>query len=236
MRLLVTRPEPEASRFAKDLEGLGHQALVTPLFSIEGTAEALEGTMAEVEAIALTSARALAFIDRPEALTLPLFAVGTASAEAARRKGFVDVTDAGGDAAALAERLKRSLPVGARVFHPSGEDQARDLSALLAGSGLVVERRIVYRAVAATEMPEAAISALKEARLEGVTFFSPRTAQTFVRLAAETGLAATTAALAAYCLSPAVAAGLTDSVWREIHSASRPDLAGMLETIGCCPA
>lgn len=235
MRLLVTRPQPEADTFAEDLRAAGHQPILAPLMTIEGSGAQPQALVQGVDAIALTSARALPFLVAPTSLSLPLYAVGTASAKAARRAGFSRVIQAGGDAALLAERLRQDLARGSLVLHPSGADQARDLAGLLSDSGIAVRRRIVYRAVTAKVMPDAADLGLREDALDGVTFFSPRTSKTFVRLAAETGLAAKTAALAAYCLSPAVAAGLTGSTWRVIQSATRPDRAGMLEMIGSRP-
>ncbi len=214
---------------------MGHEPVLAPLITIESSGEAAASLLQGVQAIALTSARALPFLIAPAARALPLYAVGPASAAAARRAGFGQVIDAGGDAAALANCLRQNLAAGSCVLHPSGADQARDLSTLVAGSGIEIRRRIVYRAVAVERLPQAANHVLSTGALDGVTFFSPRTSKTFVSLATETGLDATTAALSAYCLSPAVAAGLTGSVWREIQSATRPDRTGMLEMIGSRP-
>lgn len=232
MRLLVTRPQPEAASFADALAAAGHEAVLAPLLTIEGAGEAPQALFQDVDAIALTSARALPFLVSPESLAVPLYAVGPASAEAARRAGFSQVIQGGGDAAALAETLRGNLPAGSLVLHPSGAQQARDLSTLLSGSSIGIRRRIVYRAVTVESLPETAVLSLRSGALDGVTFFSPRTSKTFVRLTNETGLAAKTAALVAFCLSPAVAAGLSGSIWREIQSATRPDQAGLLEMIG----
>ncbi len=236
MRLLVTRPLSESESLASELTALGHEPLVAPLLEIEPAGPAGEALFAAIDAIALTSGRALAFLSPPAAaLALPLFAVGPASAAAAREAGFSRVEEAAGDAGSLAELLRRRLAPGTRILHPGGVDLARDLGVLLEGSGLTLERRVVYRARTPARLPDAAAAALADGSLDGALFFSPRTAKTFVRLALDSGLAARTAALSAFCLSPAVAAGLTGSVWREIHSASRPDRAGMLEIIGSRP-
>ncbi len=232
MRLLVTRPQPEAGSFAQELQALGQEPVLAPLLAIEAGEGLPASLFGEIDAIALTSARALACLAPPlEAFTVPLFAVGPASAAAAREAGFAQVEQAGGDARSLARLLRRRLPAGVRLLHPSGADQARDLGALLSGSRLRLDRRIVYRAETAKELPAAAAVALRDAKLDGATFFSPRTARTFVRLVQDSGLATRTGTLFAFCLSPAVAAGLTGSAWREIRSAARPDRAGLLETI-----
>ncbi len=232
MRLLVTRPQPEADRFARTLESLGHTAVVAPLLLIEPSQPIPPERYAAADAIAITSARALAALTPPAtALDLPLYAVGDATAETARAAGFTKVEAAEGDARALAALLSRRLAHGSRLLHPSGADLATDLSLLLAEHGIAVERHVVYRAHTAERLPAAAADALKQSCLDAATFFSPRTAKTFVRLAGDSGLAARTATLIAFCLSPAVAAGLTGSAWREIHTAARPDRAGMLEII-----
>ncbi len=232
MRLLVTRPEPEATAFAEKLRQAGHSAIVAPFLQIEGCAPAKEALFQESDAIVLTSARALAYLDAPAwAKERPLFAVGHATAAAARSAGFRQVVDAGRNAVALAAILRRRLAAGSRLLHPSGQALARDLAELLAGSDIAVRRVVVYRASIVEEMPSAAMDVLQVGHLDGATFFSPRTAKTFVRLAKKSGLEATMRPLLAFCLSPAVAVGLADSSWQRVCVATQPDGPGLLQAI-----
>ena len=113
MRVLVTRPEPAASATAAALAGHGHQALLAPLLA---TAPRLWVAPATApKALLVTSANAVRH--GGEGLlayrSLPVFAVGPATAAALRAAGFGDVRDGGGDVAA--RRIRRFLLDGAIV-------------------------------------------------------------------------------------------------------------------------
>ncbi|MEO1194290.1 MAG: uroporphyrinogen-III synthase [Pseudomonadota bacterium] len=231
MHLLVTRPEPEAARFAAVLRTAGHQASVAPLLTIEALPPPEADLLRGLDALAVTSARTLTVFAPAALLDLPLFAVGEATAKAARAAGFRQVQAAGGDALALSRLLRQRLPRASRILHPGGVHQARDLHALLEGSGLVLIAQPVYRARAVASLPDAACAALSDEGLEGVSFFSPRTAKTFVSLTLESGLQRRLPSLFAFCLSPAVAAGLAGSQWRAIQIAPQPTAEALLKTI-----
>ena len=85
MRVVVTRPQADGERTAAALEALGHEVLVAPLMRIEPIAADLAGTWS---AIVITSANALQAAPATIDKTLPVFAVGDRSAEAARRAGM----------------------------------------------------------------------------------------------------------------------------------------------------
>src|SRR5688572_29455279 len=103
MRILVTRPREDAERLAEQLEAKGHAIVIEPIFTIEPMPETpldLDG----VQALLLTSANgARAFGMRSPRRDLRVFAVGDATADAARALGFSDVESAGGDVADLVD-------------------------------------------------------------------------------------------------------------------------------------
>ena len=93
MRVLVTRPEPDATRQAERLAARGHEPVLAPLLAIESATDTppeLEGA----QALIVTSRNALrALASHPDlatALQLPLFAVGEATAKAATDLGFTN--------------------------------------------------------------------------------------------------------------------------------------------------
>jgi uroporphyrinogen-III synthase len=102
MRLLVTRPEPDAERTAAALRARGHIVLVAPLLRIEPVEHAEIGPGPFI-ALLVTSANAAPAIAHHERFAqlraLPVFAVGDRSAEAMGAAGFADVTSAQGDVA-----------------------------------------------------------------------------------------------------------------------------------------
>lgn len=233
MRLIVTRPEPDASALAAELEARGHMPVVAPLMHME-----LRGSppdLAGVQGLLFTSAngvRALvAHLGRLPGLTA--LCVGEATGAAARAAGARRVIVSGGDARALAATVRGACdPDAGALLHVAGTHRAGDLARELAGAGFDVRRAVLYEAVAAEELPEPARRALApgpdQGGAQGVLLYSPRTARLFVQLAEAAGLGAAAARLDAYCLSPAVAQALGRPGDAHVHVAPRPESAALL--------
>src|SRR5262245_47209617 len=98
MRLLVTRPQPDAERTAAVLRDKGHDAVVAPVLRIEPVAARIgDGPFAAVIMTSANAAQAIAGHAHLADLTaLPVFAVGARTAEAARQAGFATVASAEG--------------------------------------------------------------------------------------------------------------------------------------------
>lgn len=232
MRLLVTRPAEDAAALAERLRGMGIEPVMAPLFTIEhlsGAAPDLSG----VQAILFTSANgvrafARASIERAQ----PVFAVGGASAEAARKAGFVRVESAGGDVDDLARLITTRLdPGGGALYQASGRDVAGDLAGALEGAGFTLRREVLYRAEAAARLPPEAAQALSVRTLDGVLLFSPRTGAVFVRLALAAGHEAALAGMYAYCLSRAVENEIAGVRWRGVRVADEPEMQSLLDLL-----
>ena len=149
VRILVTRPEPGASATARRLEAAGFRATVLPLTRIVPVApgaDALE-VAGKSGAVAVTSASAFRHMSAELAALLtdkPLFAVGEATAEAARKAGFAEVHNARGDASALASMLGRTLPAAIPVAFVTGTRRVSTLEQELAANGHTVGVIEVY--------------------------------------------------------------------------------------------
>src|SRR5512145_2562559 len=131
MRLLVTRPEPDAMKLGAVLEEAGHEAVIEPLLSVsfaEGDAVDLEGA----QALIATSRNALRALKAspalPEARRLPLFAVGRATAAEARALGFETVVTGAGTAAELVTHIVSALdPATGLLGYLAVDTRATDL-------------------------------------------------------------------------------------------------------------
>jgi uroporphyrinogen-III synthase len=209
MRLLVTRPEPDATLQAELLAARGHEPVLAPLLAIE-TASDVPLELAGAQALLVTSRNALRALgshpDLAAALRLPLFAVGGGTARAAAELGFKTVTTGPGTAETLAHLISAALKQGAgALVHLSGETVAFDLKSTLEAQGFRVRQPILYRAVAATKLPEDALALLSVGKLEGVILMSPRTAATLAALVVRHGVVTQASRVDCYCLSAAVA-------------------------------
>jgi uroporphyrinogen-III synthase len=224
MRVLVTRPLPEADATAARLVALGHAPLVVPLFHAERVVAEIPGDAA---ALAVTSPRTVSFLSEAAAGAMrdcPAFAVGDRTAEALRLAGFRDVRSAAGDVHALARLIADAgLQAGAMVLSPGGETRAGDLGAALAASGLKLVAPVVYRMVSEPLPPPAIGEALAAKRLDAALHYSPNASSGFLRL-----IGPAAAGLMHGCLSEAVAAPLRDAGWPSIAVAARPDEEALL--------
>lgn len=229
MRLLITRPEPDAQRTAATIRARGHHAILAPLLRIEPITHATIDADG-FAAILVTSANAA--LTRVEGLRgIPVFAVGERSAKAMRSGGFTDVRSANGDINDLAGMVRERVKPGASLLYLAGEDRSGDLAGDLRARGFLVNTVIVYRAVAANALPQTAADAMA-AGIDGVLHFSRRTAEAYVDAAIAGGLLESAVKrLAHYCLSARVAEPLAAAGAADIRVAARPAEITLIELI-----
>lgn len=231
-QVLVTRPEADAEPLVHELAARGYGACLAPMLTIRFD-PAVEVDLSGVQALLFTSANGVrAFVHLCPRRDLPVIAVGEATAEAARSAGFPDVDVAGGDSAALADRVVATRkPQDGVLFHAAGSVRAGDLKGQLAAQGFAVRRTPLYAAETARRLPDSAVRALRGGRVAAALFFSPRTAKTFVTLARTADLVDPCGSVTAVCLSSAVANTVSDLPWRDVHTAGRPDQAALLRAL-----
>jgi uroporphyrinogen-III synthase len=234
MRVLVTRPQPDAARTAARVRELGYDVIVDPLLSITPVAAPRipAGPFAGLAATSANAIRAAAAnVELDFARAIPILAVGSHTAEAARAAGFKKVITADGDAAALAKLLESQLGAGTRVLHLAGEDRARELSELVSSAGIVVEVLVLYRAVPAEAFAPPTVAALSKNKVDAVLHFSLRSAATFASLAEGHGLADAVRRPRHLCLSRNVAQGIAP-LGVAIECAARPTEDELLALLG----
>jgi uroporphyrinogen-III synthase len=164
----ITRSEPGASATARRLEAMGWTPLVAPL--LEARPLDTEIDLAGIAALAFTSAQGVRAFATLSDGRLPAFAVGDATAEAARAAGFADVRSADGDVAALTNLIAQANPgpiLHAGALHPAG-----DLVGDLTARGLTARAVALYDTVAVDAAP--ALTQLP--RIAAVLVHSPKAA------------------------------------------------------------
>lgn len=231
-RILITRPRNDAEPLARELRARGIDTLIQPMMTVE-TVPGPSIDVGGVQAVLATSANGVrALATRCENRSLPLFAVGDATARTATALGFEHVESAGGDVEDLAALVVRRLDSReGSLLHAAGTALAGDLAGSLNAAGFAYRREVLYEARAIAALPPAAIEAIRAATLDGVALFSPRTARILVDLTASAGLASAVVGLTAYCLSPAVAERARRLSWRAVVVASRPETAALVDAI-----
>jgi uroporphyrinogen-III synthase len=232
MHLLVTRPEPDATRTAEALRARGHEVLVAPLLATLTIAAEFTGPCDGVLMTSANAARALTTHPRRGELTrLTCYTVGNRTAEAARTAGFAETVSADGALGDLVELVAGKFDPSVRLLYLAGEDRAGDLAGDLAKRGIAVETVVIYRAVAAEKLPPHLTQALRESTLDAALHYSRRSVATLLTFAGQAGALNAVTSLAHYCLSAEVAAPLREAGASRIAIAGRPDEASLLALI-----
>ncbi len=232
MRALVTRPREDAAETAELLRARGIEPVVEPMMTIAPVPGA-KPEMAGVQALLFTSANgARAFAAVEPGRNWPVFAVGDATARAARALGFAEVASAGGDVEDLARLVAEKLdPESGPLVHAAGGAIARDLGEILGKKGFSVRRAVLYEARPVENLSPETVAQFRDGAIGLVLFFSPRTAAVFVTLARKAAIHTALGRSAAFCLSPAVAKAAGELPWGKIASAARPALPALIDEI-----
>jgi uroporphyrinogen-III synthase len=233
LRLLVTRPEPDATRTAAALRAKGHNVLVAPMLAFEpirGVAIG-PGPWAGLLLTSANAARALArHAEFPSLKDLPMLAVGDRSAETARELGFTDVTSAAGTAGDLARAaVARFRDAQAALLYAAAEDRAVDVARIIVAEGPPVRTVAVYRMAKAAGFPSNVADALRGGEVDGVLHYSRRSAETYRDCAASSAVAPL--GLTHYCLSAEVAKPLIAAGTDRIRIALRPDEGALFDLL-----
>ncbi len=230
--VLVTRPKVDAEALARDLALSGVATVIEPLLTIENK-PGPPLTLGGVQALLVTSSNGIrAFALRDGRRHLQIWAVGDASARAAKELGFHRVESADGNVDALARKVRLKLdPRVGDLMHVAGSRIAGDLRGMLAQAGFVYRREVLYGARVADALTAATVKAIKKGTVDGVLLFSPRTAATFAELLGKARLTKACANMVAFCLSPAVADRLTDIAFKETAVAPKPLQADLVDMV-----
>ena len=232
MRLLLTRPEPDAQRTAAVLRARGHQAVIAPLLRIEAQIDVQigEGPWGAILVTSANAGPAIAFHERaPRLRSLPVFAVGRRSAQTMAAAGFSDVKHSDGDVSDLVGFVAAQLTPDTPLLYLAGEERSGDLAGELRGRGFAVATAVVYRAIATAHLPPEASELLTDQ--SGVLHFSRRSAEAFLDAARAMNVLAVALRAIHYCLSPRVAEPLMRAGAADVRVAQEPSETALIALI-----
>jgi uroporphyrinogen-III synthase len=239
MAILVTRPQPDNETTAAALRAKGFGVLSAPMLRFEAIAFH-DDADARYGAVIVSSANALRAIEAQlggsRLLTLPLFAVGERSAEAARHAGFRDVAVADGNAAALRDLIVASvrgkiLKKASTLLYLAGADLAGDIAGELGERGFSVVTHTTYRMIPVLSLPQEAVDAFAANRIEAVLHYSRRSARAFLDAVRAAGVEISALAIPQCCISDAVASVVRDVGATQVLVARSPDESGLFEAL-----
>ena len=239
MRVLVTRPVDASRRTAERLAAMGHQSVVLPLTQPEHHPDdVLEALHQPHSAIVLTSAEAVRVLrslgDRLHPyLHQPVFAVGEATASAARDVGFASVEAAAGTAASmidlLADRL-RVLTIRHPLLYLAGTPRAPTLEEGLTANAVSFVTIEAY-AMTWTQMDEESLAAALDAPVDAILLYSRATAERFFDLLQTSRRLDWLGSIRILCLSGNVAEAVPSSLQAAVAIAAQPDEDSLLSLL-----
>ncbi len=234
MRLLITRPEPDASKLADVLRGLGHYTYIEPLMQLEF--REIEISLKNVQGLIFTSRNALRWVARKanlkEMAELPAFVVGPATASLAKSLGFRRVFEGGGTAKDLLNVINAHAQVSNdRLLHISGKDVASDMLPWLEAFGLNAERVVVYDSVSADTISSGNLERIKNGEIDAVLLMSPKTGEVWSKLLKTNWYLISDGIPAAFCISEATAEPFKNMENVSIRVARKPNIEELLALI-----
>lgn len=231
MRILVTRPQPGASRTVRRLQELGFEPILLPLtetVALPVGAHAIRG-----DAVAVTSANALrhAPADLIAALAaLPCHAVGHRTAEAARAAGFLSVSEGPGDAEKLAEAIAAGLS-GKAIVYLTGRVRFPAFEARLRQAGVEVRAIETYDTISLDYSDGEIRARLPDRAVDAVLLYSAKAAAAMQVLAKRPDLRDLFEATQVFALSERIASAFGDAAGKKIRVAREPQEEALLELL-----
>ncbi|MBN9223000.1 MAG: uroporphyrinogen-III synthase [Mesorhizobium sp.] len=237
LRVLVTRPEPGASRTARRLEEMGFQPLVLPLTETMALPVDAGALPDKAAAVAITSANAVRHASKEliaALCSLPCHAVGKRTAEAARKAGFLSVSEGPGDAEALAESMASAFS-GKAVVYLCGRVRFPAFEQKLETAGVQLHAAETYDTLAVCYSDEALLQRLSDQTVDVVLLYSAKAAAAMQAVASRPMLLGSFEKTLFFALSSRIAAALDDSAGKAIRIAERPDEEALLALLPARP-
>lgn len=233
MHILLTRPYFQSLATQKELETSGHTVSFSPVLNIQPCAydtTAFNNSAAFV----VTSANGALHLGMGNEinLSLPIYAVGPATAAPLINAGFSNIHIAEGDAESLIPIiLEKQAPSQGIVTYLSGENVTEDIADTLKKHGYQTKRVIAYKAKPIPRLSQTTQKLFQQAKVDVVIFMSYRTALHFTRLIEDGGLSSHLCNIQAVCMSQQVATGLHSAHWQDIHISDKPSLPAIYSII-----
>ncbi|UVK56202.1 uroporphyrinogen-III synthase [Mesorhizobium sp. AR02] len=237
LRVLVTRPEPGASRTARRLQDMGLQPVVLPLTETVALPADAGLFPDDAVAIAVTSANAVRHASKEviaALAALPCHAVGARTAEAARKMGFSAVIEGSGDAEALSESIAAAFP-GKAIVYLCGRVRFPVFEQRLQAAGVQVSAVETYDTLPVRYSDETILALLSSQPVDAVLLYSAKVAAAMQLMADRPALQRVFEKTRFFALSARIAAALDDSAGKAIRIAAQPDEEALLALLRVLP-
>ena len=231
--VLITRAKKDSEELVDDVTRRGAKTLISPMLEIQ-FCEGKELNFSNIQGILFTSSNGVRALNSrlsnlQKISSIPVFAVGEATATAAKNIGFTSINIANGNVDSLAKKTSKILsPDKGELIHIAAHDLAGNLAGKLKNRGFCVKTEKLYRANQVTEIDKQTLGALRRGLVKFVLFFSPRTTRTLVKLIKDNNYTNSLVNIEAICLSDAVAIEANSLRWQKVLVSQEPTKAKLL--------
>jgi uroporphyrinogen-III synthase len=226
MHCLLTRPKKDALVLAKILTSMGLTCHMAPMLVIKK----YDLAFLEIKAkfVIITSKNTLScYAHKFLAKETPLLMVGNATAELAKKLGFVNIITAQNNVEALLNFILANINKSASMLYLRAEDISFDVGTYLQKQGFEIKDLIVYQAQAVQNFSPQILELLVNQKIQIICFFSKRSAETFVKLSNKQLISFNV--IKAFAISENVAKIIKSLPWHEIKIAKSANEQAMIE-------
>lgn len=217
--ILLTRPINDSHKLQQQLHT---PSLIAPMLTVEKLTKKVQ-ISSQVTDIIVTSPRVFEMFPDLGKAKQCIWCVGTATAAAARTLGLDNLKIAAGNVDELYQKIRDELnPTQAFLLHLGGETIHHDIITDLANDGFKGERSILYQTEAATSFPDKVKEALEKHRVTVASFYSHKSAATFVNLIKKYNLEESLTKTYCFVISQNIGNAVQKLPWKEIIV--KPDL------------
>lgn len=223
--MINTRPVQYDFEMYRAFDGCGHDVVACPVLTSRAAPWSV-AALENIDALIFTSQIAIDVVARnPVSRALPVYAVGSATASAARNANFLTVVAGGGTAETLL-RVIDSASFRAGLY-ASAHHVSRDLAV---DRPAQIRRQVVYEMEAAENLPEPVIDAFQSDDEIIIPFYSPRSFRIFESLLTKHDLGGHLARATAVAIHGRVFHDRT-LAWGQTRIAAVPDGTGVVDAM-----
>ncbi|TIW71913.1 MAG: uroporphyrinogen-III synthase [Mesorhizobium sp.] len=233
LRVLLTRPEPGASRTAHRLEQMGFQPILLPLTETVALPAKASEAPKHAMAVAVTSANAVRHASREliaALAALPCHAVGKRTAEAARKAGFTTVNEGPGDALALTDAIAGGSAAGTIVYL-CGRVRFPAFEQRLSAAGIPVRAVETYDTIGLDYSDADVAATLSGGPVDGVLLYSAKAAVAMQALIRRPALGGYFEKTGFFALSGRIAAALDGVAPERVRVAAEPQEDALIRLV-----
>ncbi|MEP3630658.1 MAG: uroporphyrinogen-III synthase [Hyphomicrobiales bacterium] len=207
MRVLVTRPEPDASLTAERLRAAGYEVLIAPMLETVFLNEPLDDMhTGDFVVTSRNGVRALAKVaDEETRETRTLYTVGDATAALARGFGFKHIRSASGAVDQLVDLIGPARSDDrAGLIYVCGRDRKGRLEDKLKANGWQVDVAVRYYSDSVDHLSPDILTVIESETIDAVLLYSNRTAEAFEGVIKRYNLSQLTNSIKFFCLAKGI--------------------------------